>query len=260
MAADASFGWDNVAPGFWGTDLEGSGRTTGRDIISAAEALYDRANYDIHLAKRANSLLAKGKFQAALAILDEDASAFALTWVSTSVRMVGEDHPPGTQNVGIQVIIWDEIDSWSTSRYGHVSYIIDHISFSWQNDVSPEGRGIWTVNDRPMDFITERERTSAGTGYVLDFGRDDLNERFKDVLLKAYVGSNPSNKDRYALLDNNCGSAFQRAINAIAPDLGIPKDDAIKPASHGEYIKKWLQPYIVNTFRYQRGSGGGSKK
>jgi hypothetical protein len=158
------------------------------------------------------------------------------------------------------VIIWDEIGGWSTSRWGYVSYIIDGVSYSWQGDTSSEGYGQWTIDADPKKFTDLRSRTSSGTGYILDFGSAKINADFKDALKRAYVGANPANKDRYALYDNNCGDAFNRAIAAVAGDLRIPKDGSVKPRSHGEYINNILKPYIFRPVSYPYISGGSPSK
>ena len=67
MGADASQGWSDVSNGFWGSDLNNNSHSGGRDIINAAEALYDQANNDMQQANRANSLLKKGQIAEAQA-------------------------------------------------------------------------------------------------------------------------------------------------------------------------------------------------
>jgi len=140
---------------------------------------------------------------------------------------------------GIEIIVWDEIWWPSTSMYGHVSYVIDGVSWSFDNTGYHP--------DNPDNYINERRTISGATGYVLDFGSAELNKRFKEAILDAY-----KDNGKYNVTSNNCASAFGRAINAIASDLQVQMNDSIKPKSHGEYIQKNLRPYIkaTNTYSY----------
>ena len=164
-----------------------------------------------------------------------------------------EDNIPGNEDVGIEIIVWEEIWDLSSSMYGHVSAVIDGISYSW------EGNGMNKDTD-PNNYINQRRTTSGGSGYVLDFGSAELNKKFKDAYLAAFNGTGG-----YSVKNNNCGHAFLRAINAIAAELGIKpggirKDDAIKPQSHANYIQTALFTYWVNTNTYYKQKGEGPNK
>jgi len=160
----------------------------------------------------------------------------------------GNDHDSATE-----VIIWEGLgvtelngDNWRSAA-GHVSYVINGESFSWEGETTPDGKqGRYTTGD-PQKYIDERRRTSAGTGYVLDFGSSKLNNKFKNELLKAYQGTGI-----YALTTNNCGHAFQRAINAMAGDLNISTNWRQAPAQHDAYINSVLKKYIVNKNLYPK--------
>jgi hypothetical protein len=90
----------------------------------------------------------------------------------------------------------------------------DDTSYSW------EGVFNWTKNTPSSDYTNERAKTSAGTGYILDFGYK-LNEKFQNALKHAYDGYTRYNIKRpYGPITNNCGKAFSVAYNAIAPDIG----------------------------------------
>ncbi len=149
---------------------------------------------------------------------------------------------------GIEIIVWDEIWWPSTSMYGHVSYVIDGVSWSFDNTDYHRRN--------PDDYINYRRSISGATGYVLDFGSEDLNKRFKDAIVNAY-----KDNKKYSVTSNNCASAFARAINSIAGDLGVPLNNNIKPKSHGAYIQNHLKPYIkaINTYTYQKGASNSKK-
>ena len=74
-------------------------------------------------------------------------------------------------------------------------------------------------------MIIVPETDNSGTGYVLDFDRSKLNDKFKNELFKAYQGTGT-----YGLVNNNGGHAFQRSINAVAGDLNISQNSSRTPA------------------------------
>lgn len=89
---------------------------------------------------------------------------------------------------GIEVIIWDGASSsFGGQLVGHVSYIIDGVSYSWQMH-EENGEQVWFIKDNPSDYTDVRRKQSAGRGYVLDFGSDALNSKFKELLKRAYKG------------------------------------------------------------------------
>jgi RHS repeat-associated protein len=106
MPYDADNGWDHVASGFWGTDLNGSGRETGRDIISAAEALHDRWFQALYDTKRVVSLIQKGKISEAQAIADKSDNMVRIeakeARVVTTVTVLGESETaPGNGDYSV---------------------------------------------------------------------------------------------------------------------------------------------------------------
>ncbi|MEO8649244.1 MAG: RHS repeat-associated core domain-containing protein [Acidobacteriota bacterium] len=251
MQADASQGWGDVSNGFWGSDLNNNSHSGGRGIINAAMVLYDRATYDLQQANRANSLAKKGRIAEAQAIIDanENLEKIEAREVRTEVTVTVID-----DNEATEVIIWDRLGVLEVTIYnirsaaGHVSYVINGQSASWEGETTPDGKqGRYTKHDNPEDYTNERRKISAGTGYVLDFGSAAINAKFKNALLTAYYGSGV-----YTLTDNNCGHAFQRAINAIAGDLGIPTTKSIDPQAHRNYITKNLGQYLVNKNYYPK--------
>ena len=132
--------------------------------------------------------------------------------------------------------------------YGHVSYVIDGISYSFDNE------GYHTED--ADDYIDRRRQTSGGTAFVLDFGSPELNDKFKQALKDAY-----KNNSEYSVTSNNCANAFAKAINSIAGQLNnVPTNNNIKPKSHGNYIKKYLKSYTTETIRYEYKKGNGSEK
>lgn len=130
-----------------------------------------------------------------------------------------------------------------------MSYINKGHSWSWDDRRDDEGNPIWSYEQKSKDYTDERRTTSAGTGYILDFGSADLNKRFYGELLDAYKGTG-----EYALTTNNCGHAFQRAVNVIAEELGFPKNNSTIPGNHQKYIKSVLQPrgFVVGTVAYPK--------
>jgi hypothetical protein len=73
---------------------------------------------------------------------------------------------------------------------------------------------------------------------VLDFKSAEANARFAQLIKDAYNGTGG-----YGFLTNNCGHAFQRAINRMNLP-GVPTNDKIKPSNHEGFINDHLKPYI----------------
>jgi hypothetical protein len=222
--------------------------------------LYDKwtENYfnDARDKNRANSLIKKGDIQGAMAIVEANKNlelvAARPARYETSITTINNVEGDGADHGGIEVIVWDEF--WTAnpgnmaSSYGHVSYVIDGVSYSFDSDG-------YHSEPKPDTYIDKRRETSGGTGYVLDFGSADLNAKFKQMITNAYKNADGSIQSWTAT--NNCAYAFKAAINAIAGQLGVPTDSAIKPSSHGAYIQKNLKSFTtaVNTYHYIKGSG-----
>jgi len=78
--------------------------------------------------------------------------------------------------------------------------IIDGVSYSWEGNGQNE-------DPNPSNYTDQRRTTSGGTGYILDFGSPQLNQKFKDSLKSAYEGTGD-----YKLTKNNCGDAFNNTF------------------------------------------------
>lgn len=115
----------------------------------------------------------------------------------------------------------------------------DDTSYSW------EGIARWTIDHPASEYTGRRSKHSAGTGYVLDFGRE-LNEKFRQALLSAYDRDWATNiKRTYDPIIDNCGSAFKVAINTISREIGVQPTTAIRLASTARYIQKSLAKYLA---------------
>ena len=144
------------------------------------------------------------------------------------------------------VIVW--AGGWNP--WGHVSYTTmqDDTSYSW------EGVWNWTIDKPSAQYTNTRsggELGSEGTGYVLDFG--NLNAKFQKALIHAY----DSSYGGYGSISDNCGMAFNKAINAIRKDLEkrdkvkLPMSLNIRPSKIREYIENILmQRYVVAQQRF----------
>ena len=174
---------------------------------------------------------------------EQNADGNSLTLEESSV----DNNIPGDEDVGIEVIVWDDIWTPSASWYGHVSYVIDGVSYSFDR----EG---YHAQENPSDYIDKRRETSGATGFGLDFGSLELNNKFKDLIKGAYKDSKGKTESWGPL--NNCGYAFKAAINAIAEQIGVKTDSAIKPKAHRQYIQNNLETYRVrtNTYTYIKGN------
>ena len=145
-----------------------------------------------------------------------------------------------------QVVIWS--GTWELgpiTRFGHVSYVIDAVSYSWQKYKDPKTgkQEYYALSAR--QYIEDKLQSGAtGVGYVLDFGSIEANRKFKSLLLSAYDGIGG-----YNIVTNNCGHAFRRAINAMNLP-GVPKNKEIRPSQHQKFIDTYLQPYIRRVYNY----------
>ncbi|HTE32646.1 MAG TPA: RHS repeat-associated core domain-containing protein, partial [Chryseolinea sp.] len=176
--------------------------------------------------------------------------------------------PSYTRRVVTQVIIWSKANVVKTgevsSMLGHVSYIRRGHSYSW-DDYHDEitGESEWNYDVDASDYTKDRSKTSAGTGYILDFGSDAINEKFWNTLYHAYDDGNGGQVE-YSLTSDNCGHAFLRAMNKIAGDLKLPTREEgsipFTPAQHGEYILSVLQPkgYVVQINSYSQSGATGA--
>src|SRR6201988_3180877 len=106
----------------------------------------------------------------------------------------------------------------------------DDTSYSWQ------GVFHWTIKKPSKGYTEERSQASAGKGYILDFGQE-LNKKFQNALVHAYDWNGP-----YDPIANNCGRAFNAAINTIAKEAGITKTVSVLPSGIKEYLEKNLAP------------------
>jgi RHS repeat-associated protein len=153
----------------------------------------------------------------------------------------------------IEVIIWkSSFHHFPKSLFGHVSYEIDGVSYSWEGDGwrKPAGESIQT-------YLADNQQWRSGTGFELDFGSEEANERFKDAIKGGYndprlipiIGSDQAG---YSILGNNCGHAFARACNKNGR---LPENDCVTPFCHNVYILTALTPYIKGIHPYPQLGG-----
>ena len=130
------------------------------------------------------------------------------------------------------------------NQIGHVSYITmqDDVSLSWQAEGAPFFNE-WTKNTPSSDYTNERSKTSAGVGYILDFGTK-INDKFQKNL-KSYYEIAGGVNGPYNPICNNCASAFVGAMNSIRKDLGVPMIIKPSPAAIEKYIRTNLMPYVM---------------
>ncbi|HYV09785.1 MAG TPA: RHS repeat-associated core domain-containing protein [Pyrinomonadaceae bacterium] len=158
----------------------------------------------------------------------------------------------------VQVVIWTKPtkglkDLNPVYAFGHVSFVIGDKAYSWQAHIDPQtGQEDWYIAPA-ADYIRDKQKDgSHGTGYYLDFGSKEANEKFKNLLLDAYNQFAPDgNRWGYSITQNNCGDAFKRAINKMGIP-GLPKENSIKPSSHQWFIENVLGPkkYIRSMVQY----------
>jgi hypothetical protein len=108
------------------------------------------------------------------------------------------------------------------------------------------GREEWRTERPASNYTDDRRKLSSGIGYVLDFGSPVKNRQFAVALLTAYRGTGG-----YDFTGNNCGHAFQRAINQMKLP-GVPQNTAIKPSRHEKFLKTHLSNYVVGRTQYPK--------
>ena len=159
----------------------------------------------------------------------------------------GQDTVDFTEGL-VQVIIWSKPTAGLKGlnpvyRFGHVSFVIGDQAYSWQAHIDPKtGQEDWYVSPA-NDYIRGKlPDGSHGTGYYLNFGSREANDKFRSLLLNAYNNFAPDGKRwGYSLTQNNCGDAFKRAINGMGLQ-GVASESAIKPSSHQWFIENVLVP------------------
>jgi RHS repeat-associated protein len=153
-------------------------------------------------------------------------------------------------NPYIEVIFWKGTTNGGrdiSSALGHVSYIIDGRSYSWEMYVNPRtGKEQWRT-ERPSTLYTDdRRKLSSGVGYILDFGSPAKNRQFAVALLTAYRDTGG-----YHLTKNNCAHAFQRAVNKMNLP-GVPQNTQIRPSQHEKFLKTHLWQYVTGGTHYKK--------
>jgi len=117
-------------------------------------------------------------------------------------------------------------------------------NYFMQNDqsLSWQGGGDWTktLEHHSSDYTNVRSQSSSGVGYVLDFHDH------------AYDRSSGTGKRWYDPVKDNCGQAFNVAINAISKSIGVPTTHAVRPSQIGAYIQKYLKPrgFVADTKQF----------
>jgi RHS repeat-associated protein len=189
-------------------------------------------------------------------LTDESMLSFAPNWFLLNEGMPTRSPSSGTSaspdpGMPIVVIIWEGTTNGGrdvSSAFGHVSYIINDVSYSWEAYENPDtGKQEWRIDDLPETYLNDRMRISAGKGYVLDFGSWQKNEQFSQALINAYNGTG-----NYKFLRNNCGHEFQRAVNQLQLNNGSTYR-GISPKDHQKFITKHLSQYLVRTIEYPKG-------
>ena len=128
-------------------------------------------------------------------------------------------------------------------------------NYFMQNDqsLSWQGGGDWTktLEHHSSDYTNVRSQSSSGVGYILDFHDPVINAKFQDALYHAY--DKPGGGKRwYDPAKDNCGQAFNVAINAISKSIGVPTTHAVRPSQIGAYIQKYLKPrgFVADTKQF----------
>jgi len=158
--------------------------------------------------------------------------------------------PPRSGN-STMIITWDVDEPWSP--VGHVSYITmqDDTSYSWDMDSGHYYNQEWTIATPSSKYTDKRSDSSEGHGYILDFG-GELNSKFQNALLHAYDGGWFGHKRSYDPVSDNCGQAFNIAINAISKDIGLKPIHIVSPWEIRKYIENNLRNYIAATTPYPK--------
>jgi RHS repeat-associated protein len=266
----ASEGWGGVSnawggdPGFFDCHFGGPG------VVAEREAEHDDLVQTRIDGMRAQNYLNKGNWRAASSILGANSGvglfvAGTIMWGSDAANFVSgeigqfllrQQTTPHSGNTTM-VIIWDDAD-WergvvgAAGYTGHVSYIImqEDKSYSW------EGLKDWTIKAASV-YTDERSKSSAGIGFVLDFGAQ-LNDQFQYALLHAYDRSGlgktimGTEKRTYDPVVDNCGEAFIKAINKISKEIGAPKTHTPFPSGVREYIEKNLGRYVTEKKQFPK--------
>jgi len=148
------------------------------------------------------------------------------------------------RRVYLEVIIWRQ-SLTLTGVFGHVSYNIDGVSWSWQ-------LGGWEKRRPIGEYIKENDYRDA-TGFVLDDPNDPDFAANLAELIKSFKGDGDSiipGFGPYGLIKDNCGEAFCRAVNNTP---GLPTNSGVAPVQHKAYIMNKLKPYIKAIITYKRG-------
>lgn len=157
--------------------------------------------------------------------------------------------PNGTrppQNTYLEIIIWKPSTGHIASLFGHVSYSINGVSYSWE-------RGGW--RKEPIQKYLRDNTGREGWGYVLG---DENDPDWADELaerIKAFKGDGESlipGFGPYGLVQDNCGEAFCSAVNRMT--VRLPHNSATAPAEHQAYIIRQLRPYIRAINHYVQSS------
>ena len=152
--------------------------------------------------------------------------------------------PPSDGAAPVTVIIWDGVNEFTTSYFGHVSFVVyGDESLSW------EGGYAYKRTTPASEYEKARSSTSAGVAYTLDFGTIkvgnttvDLNQVFSNGLESFQDG-----KRGYGPVRNNCGHAFSFALERVRRYLNIPINTSTLPSGHKTYIETYLKKYITET-------------
>jgi hypothetical protein len=143
----------------------------------------------------------------------------------------------------VEVIIWDGVNAFTTSYFGHVSFVAyGDESLSWEG-------GYEYKRESASEYEKRRSKISAGVAYTIDFGTIttgkttvDLNQVFTNGLESFQDG-----KRGYGPLRNNCGHAFSYAIERVRQYLNIAINTSTIPSGHKDYINRSLEKYITKT-------------
>jgi hypothetical protein len=141
---------------------------------------------------------------------------------------VGDDpidaiDPSGLQT---QVILWNPV-GWFESSQGHVSTIIDDLSYSWG-----PGKGNSVLNkccepgemdiEPAQQFLNKNTAFRDGLGYVLNL--TDPQEAGFRQFLKNYSGD-------YTLWGRNCGNPVVEGLDSVGIHLNLPWHPNFNPLS-----------------------------
>ena len=160
--------------------------------------------------------------------------------VEATVTPPLDDSIPRNENVGITIVVWDNVVGISTRVLGHVSYIIDDTSYSFDaSGYHPQTIG---------EYLNESLKISGATFYILDFGSKALNDKFKDLIKNEYQGA-----ASWYTGANNCSTGFGRSIYAMRKDLGT-WTIRNTPAGVKKFITGSLSNYLTGQYRLEQRS------